>query len=120
MGKSNSQFRVRCTVAVVDQDFVRCTVQAKVLGKWVVVGSPALVARRFSGEREVHDLYAVAAVRKIVQAGGVRVALSGHEVRVGEGVTDYRWWASPEVEGLSWCWMERAIGDGSVVLNQLL
>lgn len=116
------KFRVRATVANLDADICRVTVQVKLLGRWYNVARPGLVARRYSRgsgtEREAQSLYAVGMVRKVVQAGGVEVTLTSEEVRVGNGSTDYRWWAFPLAEGLTVAWMERQ--DGSYVLNQLL
>ncbi|WNM68031.1 hypothetical protein SEA_SIRVICTOR_59 [Microbacterium phage SirVictor] len=91
--------RVSASWRVVDKDWAELSMRAKVLGRWMRLthaDHPLLVARRFSGEgkREVPELSAIAGLKAVLGAGGAHVfQLTGSEARVGDGVTEWRYWA---------------------------
>ncbi|QXO14533.1 hypothetical protein SEA_JENOS_64 [Microbacterium phage Jenos] len=99
--KQVAQFRVRATWRVLDPTFgeLRLSLKDPLAEKWMPLsGAPLLVARRFSGKdgtREAPEVTAVAYLRKTLgRDRDVKVLrLSGQEERVGDGVTDWRYWA---------------------------
>lgn len=89
--------RVRADVQVIDQDWVQVSTSVKLLGTWIrLSGTPVLLARRFSGEREAQELYPITVLRMVIQRGGAVVRSLGQpELRmVVEGVTRYDYWAT--------------------------
>lgn len=80
-----------------DKDWGELRLRAKVGDKWyplVPAGFPLIVARRFSGGREAPELAVVAALKQVLgRDGAVVVGLAGSEARVGDGVTEWRYWA---------------------------
>jgi len=99
--KQVAQFRVRATWRVLDTQFgeARLSLKDPLAEKWMpLTGMPLLVARRFSGKddsREAPELSMVALLRRQLGADQMVhvLRLSGQEERVGDGVTDYRYWA---------------------------
>lgn len=92
-----NRLRVRATVRNLDKEWCEVDLSVKFGNSWnrLEGGHHLIVARRMSGGREAQELYAVAALRRSLQAHGVAVlSLEGEEQRVGDGITDYRYWAN--------------------------
>jgi hypothetical protein len=96
------RLRVRGTWRVVDREWAYVSLQVRTpAGFWLNLTNedhPPLVARRFSGkegEREAPELTVVAMLRRYLSGHGAHVfGLDGSEARVGDGVTEWRYWAS--------------------------
>ncbi|AWN03840.1 hypothetical protein PBI_OATS_62 [Microbacterium phage Oats] len=91
-----NRLRVRATVQNIDGQWAEVKLSVKVGEGWFPLeGGKLRVARRRSGQREAQELYVISALRRSLSAHGVAVlSLDGSEQRVGDGVTDYRYWAS--------------------------
>lgn len=89
--------RVSGSWRVLDREWAEVRLWAKVGEKWyqlVPTEAPLLVARQFSGDREAPELSVVAALREVLARGGAEVlGLDGSEARVGDGVTEWCYWA---------------------------
>ncbi|QBZ72926.1 hypothetical protein SEA_PRINCEPHERGUS_58 [Microbacterium phage PrincePhergus] len=94
-----ARIRVSGSWRVVSSDFAELSLRLKFGERWLRLthpDRPLLVARRFSGEgkREAPELSVIAALKRALGAGGAHVfTLDGSEARVGDGVTEWRYWA---------------------------
>ncbi|QDF16027.1 hypothetical protein H3N89_gp63 [Microbacterium phage MonChoix] len=117
-----NRLRVRAQVRNIDKDWCEVSLSVKVGEGWFRLerGHALRVARRFSGSqgtREAQELYTVAALRRSLTAHGVAVlSLEGEEQRVGDGVTDYRYWANM---GSRLTYALETLADGSVAVVAL-
>lgn len=94
--------RVRATVRVVSQDWVELSLQLKTSpeANWMFLTNldhPLMVARRFARPKERQgesmELYALSALKRALSAHGATVQLGGCELRPGDGVNEFRFWA---------------------------
>lgn len=97
-----AKVRVRVTARVVKANWIELALQMRLDGDspWLNLtpeDTPLLVARRFSGkngDREVMELYGIAALKRYLGAHGATVfELAGSEGRTGDGVNEWRYWA---------------------------
>ncbi|QDP44114.1 hypothetical protein SEA_MCGALLEON_63 [Microbacterium phage McGalleon] len=93
-----AQLRVRGTWRVLSPEWAEISVSIKdpIGDRFIPLTDSAVrVARAFSGSREAPELLVIAALRRFLSKDkNVKVLrLSGSEQRVGEGFTDYRYWA---------------------------
>ena len=97
----NVRVRVSATVRILDNDWVEVSARLRLYegGAWLnltVKDHPMIMARRKSGGREVHELYAIAGLKTLLkQDPTVNVlGLDGSEARTGtQGITEWRYWA---------------------------